>query len=80
MKSTEYFRYRRKQADRSWIREEWIERVIQRPVRRIAQTDGRIRYGRPFPKRTACTYVLYCSLTVKPFTMPSLTEIFAYEN
>ena len=43
MKTTEYFRFRRRKSDRAWIRDEWIERVMKNPARRHVQTDGRIR-------------------------------------
>ena len=42
-KTTEYFRYRRKRADRLRIRDEWIETAIDHPIREVVQADGRIR-------------------------------------
>jgi hypothetical protein len=43
MKTTQYFQYTRQRPDRSAIRDEWIERVIQNPLREEIQSDGRIR-------------------------------------
>ena len=43
MKTTEYFKYTRQRADRAWIREEWIQHVIQNPVAEEIQSDGRVR-------------------------------------
>jgi hypothetical protein len=41
--STEYFRAVRLRPDRAMIRDEWIRRAIDRPVRVSVQADGRIR-------------------------------------
>ena len=43
MKTTQYFRYTRERPDRAFIKDEWIEQVIQHPLREERQTDGRIR-------------------------------------
>jgi len=43
MKTTQYFRYTRQRPDRAIILEEWIQRVMQNPLREEAQDDGRIR-------------------------------------
>ncbi|MBI3151134.1 MAG: hypothetical protein HYZ21_03310 [Chloroflexi bacterium] len=43
MKTTQYFIYTRKRPDRSIIKDEWIEYVIQNPLREGHQSDGRIR-------------------------------------
>ena len=43
MKCTHYFLAMRTRPDRTLIRDEWIERVIQKPVKEIVQADGRIR-------------------------------------
>jgi hypothetical protein len=43
MKITQYFRYSRQRPDRAMILDEWIERVIQNPLREEIQSDGRIR-------------------------------------
>lgn len=43
MKYTEYFLSIRGRSDRSQIRDEWIERAINCPVREVLQKDGRIR-------------------------------------
>jgi hypothetical protein len=43
MKKTKYFEYTRSRADRTKIRDEWIERVIEKPERLEIQADGRIR-------------------------------------
>ncbi|MCX7977346.1 MAG: hypothetical protein N2646_09760 [Bellilinea sp.] len=43
MKFTRYFLFIRSRPDRAIIRDEWIERAIQNPIRREIQSDGRIR-------------------------------------
>jgi len=43
MKFTQYFLHNRERPSRRDIEEEWIERVIQNPLREQAQADGRIR-------------------------------------
>jgi hypothetical protein len=43
MKTTQYFQYARQRPDRAMIQDEWIERVIQNPLREEIQSDGRIR-------------------------------------
>jgi hypothetical protein len=41
--STEYFRAMHDRPDRAMIRDEWIRRAMDRPVRETVQVDGRIR-------------------------------------
>jgi hypothetical protein len=43
VKTTAYFEAIRKRPDRAAIQQDWIQRVIQSPVREVAQADGRIR-------------------------------------
>jgi hypothetical protein len=43
LKTTADFDVVRLRPDRSMIREEWIERAIQAPLREIKQQDGRLR-------------------------------------
>jgi hypothetical protein len=43
VKITQYFRYTRERPDRAMIKDEWIERVIQNPLKEEVQSDGRIR-------------------------------------
>jgi len=43
MKTTQYFQYARQRPDRAMIQDEWIERVIQNPLREETQSDGRVR-------------------------------------
>ncbi|WP_041772262.1 hypothetical protein [Leptospirillum ferriphilum] len=43
MKLTQYFLSMRNRPDRATIELQWIERVIQYPVRETVQEDGRIR-------------------------------------
>ncbi len=37
------FDYTRKRSDRAFIRDEWIEFVVQNPIKEECQFDGRIR-------------------------------------
>lgn len=50
MKTTQYFRYSRLRPDRVIILEEWIERVIQHPLREEQQADRRIRRWARIPE------------------------------
>ena len=43
MKTTAYFRHTRTRRDRAWIKDEWIETVLQMPIGTRIQTDGRVR-------------------------------------
>ena len=43
MKFTEYFQALRQRPDRAIIRDEWIQYVIDQPVKELIQKDGRIR-------------------------------------
>ncbi len=47
MKCTRYFRATRQRPDRVIIRDEWIQRVIDHPVKETIQQDGRIRRWAP---------------------------------
>jgi hypothetical protein len=43
MKFTQYFEVMRLRSDRATIEIEWIQRVIEHPIKEIVQQDGRIR-------------------------------------
>ena len=43
MKTTQYFEAMRLRPDRAMIQDQWIQRVIDHPVKEIIQKDGRIR-------------------------------------
>jgi len=43
VKFTRYFEALRSRPDRAIIREEWIQYVIDHPVKEVIQKDGRIR-------------------------------------
>ena len=47
MKCTQYFRAIRRRPDRTVIRDEWIQRVIDYPIKEAIQKDGRIRRWAP---------------------------------
>ena len=50
MKTTQYFQYTRQRPDRAVIQNEWIERVIENPLREEIQSDGRIRRWARIPE------------------------------
>jgi hypothetical protein len=50
VKFTNYFVEIRKRADRVAIRDEWIERAINSPVKEAVQADGRIRRWTQVPE------------------------------
>ena len=43
MKTTQYFDYTKQRPDRAEIQENWINAVIENPVKTKVQSDGRIR-------------------------------------
>ena len=43
MKTTAYFEAIRQRPDRAVIRNEWIQRAVESPIREVVQADGRIR-------------------------------------
>ena len=47
MKFTNYFLAKHRRPDRSFIVLEWIQQVIDHPVRETVQSDGRIRRWAP---------------------------------
>ncbi|NOT56427.1 MAG: hypothetical protein HOP18_17655 [Deltaproteobacteria bacterium] len=47
MKFTQYSHAMRQRPDRAMIQEEWIQRVIDQPVKEVIQQDGRIRRWAP---------------------------------
>ncbi|RKY76331.1 hypothetical protein DRQ07_10510 [candidate division KSB1 bacterium] len=49
-KKTKYFEYRMKRPDRQPIKEEWIELVINNPIKTETQSDGRIRKWAEIPE------------------------------
>lgn len=50
MKTTAYFEALRRRADRSAIRDEWVQRTIDSPIREVVQADGRIRRWSAVPE------------------------------
>lgn len=53
MKFTQYFETMRQRPDRAMIRLEWIQRVIDDPVKEIIQEDGRIRRWAPIEEMSS---------------------------
>lgn len=43
MKFTQYFQALRNRPDRAIIRDDWIQQVIDHPVKEVIQKDGRFR-------------------------------------
>jgi len=43
MKTTKYFDFRRQKPDRREIKDEWIQRVVDSPIKTEVQSDSRIR-------------------------------------
>ncbi len=50
MKFTHYFLSLKNRSDRADIELEWIQRVIDSPVKEVIQQDGRIRRWAPIPE------------------------------
>ncbi len=47
MKTTKYFNFRRQNPDRRQIKDEWIQKVINVPIKKEVQSDNRIKiWGR----------------------------------
>lgn len=53
MKTTHYFEAMRVRPDRAIIQVEWIQRVIDHPVKEKIQKDGRIRRWAPIAEMGA---------------------------
>lgn len=49
MKFTQYFLAMRQRPDRAAIELDWVQYVIDHPVREVIQKDGRIRRWAPIP-------------------------------
>lgn len=47
MRFTRYFLTMRQRPDRAIIKDEWIQHVIDNPVKEVIQQDGRIRRWAP---------------------------------
>lgn len=47
MKFTSYFQAMRQRPDRAAIRLDWVQRVVEHPVKEAVQQDGRIRRWAP---------------------------------
>ncbi|RPJ24622.1 MAG: hypothetical protein EHM33_17190 [Chloroflexi bacterium] len=50
MKTTQYFRLARQRPDRAIIKDEWIQQVVENPLREERQADGRIRRWARIPE------------------------------
>ena len=50
MKTTVYFEAIRQRPDRAVIRDEWIQRAMESPIREVVQADGRIRRWSAVPE------------------------------
>ena len=50
MKTTAYFEALRRRPDRAAIRNEWVQRTIESPIREAVQADGRIRRWSAIPE------------------------------
>lgn len=50
MKFTQYFQAMRLRPDRAIIELEWIQRVIDHPIKEVIQQDGRIRRWAAVPE------------------------------
>jgi len=47
LKTTQYFKAMRIRPDRAIIKDEWIQHVIDHPIKEMIQQDGRIRRWAP---------------------------------
>ena len=50
MKTRVYFEAIRQRPDRAVIRDEWIQRSMESPIREVVQADGRIRRWSAVPE------------------------------
>ncbi len=50
VKFTRYFEMIRQRPDRAMIKLQWIQQVINHPVKEVIQHDGRIRRWAPIPE------------------------------
>ena len=80
MKFTNYFLDIRKRADRVAIRDEWIERAINFPIKEVVQADGRIRRWTQVPEMESRYLRVVLCRTARPSTMPSSIGAFDRED
>ena len=59
MKCTAYFNATRRRPDRAIIHDEWIQRVIDHPVKETIQQDGRIRRWAPIEEMDGKFFARY---------------------
>jgi hypothetical protein len=50
MQGTRYFDFRRTMPDRAQIRDAWIEAIVQQPIKKEYQKDGRIKIWGKVPE------------------------------
>ena len=53
MKFTRYFETMRQRPDRGTIRVEWIQRVVEHPMKEVVQKEGRIRRWAPIEEMSS---------------------------
>jgi hypothetical protein len=73
VKFTKYFDFIRQRPDRAIIRDEWIERVLNNPVKETVQQDGRIRRWARLKRWKTDSCGLSYFLIVRRYITPSLT-------
>ena len=74
MKYTQYFLFIRQRSDRKIIKEEWILKAINTPVKTEVQSDGRIRKWAYIEEVGKYLRVVPYWRMEKQFTMHSLIE------
>jgi hypothetical protein len=80
MKCTRYFESIRSRPDRAVIREEWIVRAIESPIREVVQADGRIRRWTQVPEMGNRFLRVVCYRMGRRCTMLSLIDGSSHEN
>lgn len=80
MKFTQYFQAMRQRPDRAIIEIEWIQRVIEHPLKEIVQQDGRIRRWACIEEANGKYLRVICFPMGRLFTTHFLTGRLRYEN
>jgi hypothetical protein len=73
MKFTAYFQAMRSRPDRAMIRIEWIQQVMEHPVKEVIQKDSRIRRWAPIQETEGGIGESSYFQIERRFTTPSLT-------
>jgi hypothetical protein len=80
VKFTLYFQAVRQRADRKSIKDEWIQYVLEHPVKEVVQRDGRLRRWAPIPAMSGKYLQVVVLSDGERCITPFLTGALSYED